>query len=60
MCCALAEREAGKLNDEYISTEHILLALANAQGGDGELAEPQRRHPKRSKRRSRPCAGRIG
>ena len=30
----LAEREAGKLNDEYISTEHILLALANAQGGE--------------------------
>src|SRR6478735_11225989 len=30
----LAEREAGKLNDEYISTEHILLALASAQGGE--------------------------
>src|SRR5690349_3318021 len=30
----LAEREAGKLSDEYISTEHILLALASAQGGE--------------------------
>src|ERR1700754_2388672 len=30
----LSEREAGKLNDEYISTEHILLALASAQGGE--------------------------
>jgi ATP-dependent Clp protease ATP-binding subunit ClpB len=30
----LAEREAGKLNDEYISTEHILLALTNAQAGE--------------------------
>src|SRR3954469_24627503 len=30
----LAEREAGKLNDEYISTEHILLALAASQGGE--------------------------
>src|SRR3954453_13222689 len=30
----LAEREAGKLNDEYISTEHLLLALASAQGGE--------------------------
>src|SRR3954449_12722659 len=30
----LAEREAGKLRDEYISTEHLLLALANAQGGE--------------------------
>jgi ATP-dependent Clp protease ATP-binding subunit ClpB len=29
-----AEREAGKLNDEYISTEHILLALTGAQAGD--------------------------
>src|SRR3954467_2253881 len=29
-----AEREAGKLNDEYISTEHILLALTAAQAGD--------------------------
>jgi ATP-dependent Clp protease ATP-binding subunit ClpB len=29
-----AEREAGKLRDEYISTEHILLALTSAQGGE--------------------------
>src|SRR6201986_3846885 len=29
-----AEREAGKLGDEYISTEHILLALTGAQGGE--------------------------
>ncbi|WP_037408839.1 ATP-dependent chaperone ClpB [Candidatus Solirubrobacter pratensis] len=29
-----AEREAGKLNDEYISTEHILLALTSAQAGE--------------------------
>src|ERR1700750_845346 len=31
-----AEREAGKLRDEYISTEHVLLALAGA--GSGESA----------------------
>ena len=30
----LAEREAGKLGDEYISTEHILLALTSAQAGE--------------------------
>src|SRR5918997_3684094 len=30
----LAEREAGKLNDEFISTEHILLALTSAQAGE--------------------------
>src|SRR3954470_2972562 len=30
----LAEREAGKLGDEYISTEHILLALTGAQAGE--------------------------
>src|SRR4051794_12938225 len=29
-----AEREAGKLNDDYISTEHILLALTSAQAGE--------------------------
>src|SRR3954468_20377478 len=28
-----AEREAGKLGDEYISTEHLLLALAGAVDG---------------------------
>src|SRR4051794_5767250 len=30
----LAEREAGKLNDEYISTEHILLAFTSSQAGE--------------------------
>ena len=30
----LAEREAGKLNDEYISTEHILLAFTASQAGE--------------------------
>jgi ATP-dependent Clp protease ATP-binding subunit ClpB len=30
----LAEREAGQLRDEYISTEHILLALTSAQAGE--------------------------
>src|SRR4051812_7878039 len=30
----LSEREAGKLNDEYISTEHILLAFTNANAGE--------------------------
>jgi ATP-dependent Clp protease ATP-binding subunit ClpB len=35
-----AEREAGKLRDEYISTEHILLALSEAPGAAGD-ALPQ-------------------
>ncbi len=30
----LSEREAGKLNDEYISTEHILLAYTSSQAGE--------------------------
>src|SRR3954464_1590007 len=30
----VAEREAGKLNDEYISTEHVLLALTSSQAGE--------------------------
>src|ERR687897_3141611 len=29
-----AEREAGKLRDEYISTEHLLIALSGAQAGE--------------------------
>src|SRR4051795_2528198 len=31
-----AEREAGKLNDEYISTEHVLLALADDKSKAGD------------------------
>src|SRR5918997_5046881 len=31
-----AESEAGKLGDEYISTEHLLLALTEVQGPAGE------------------------
>jgi ATP-dependent Clp protease ATP-binding subunit ClpB len=31
-----AEREAGRLRDEYISTEHLLIALAEAPGAAGE------------------------
>src|SRR5918997_1531570 len=34
-----AEREAGKLGDEYISTEHLLLALAEAVDGLPPQAE---------------------
>jgi len=32
-----AEREAGKLGDEYISTEHVLLALTEAPGEAGAV-----------------------
>jgi ATP-dependent Clp protease ATP-binding subunit ClpB len=31
-----AEREAGKLRDEFISTEHLLLALAESPGAAGD------------------------
>src|ERR687885_197120 len=31
-----AEREAGRLRDEYISTEHLLLALSEAPGAAGD------------------------
>ena len=48
----LAEREAGKLRDEYISTEHILLALTSAQGG--EVAKILNRNGATHKTRSRP------
>src|SRR5260370_5632708 len=36
-----AEEEAGKLKDEYVSTEHILLALASEKrGGAAEALKP--------------------
>jgi ATP-dependent Clp protease ATP-binding subunit ClpB len=31
-----AEREAGQLSDQYVSTEHLLLALANDKGRAGQ------------------------
>ncbi len=31
----LAEQEAGRLKDDYISTEHLLIAIAGDQGSDG-------------------------
>jgi ATP-dependent Clp protease ATP-binding subunit ClpB len=34
---AAAEKEARELGDEYVSTEHLLLALAAAKGAAGEL-----------------------
>ena len=50
----LAEREAGKLSDEYISTEHILLALTSAQARRGrEDPQPQRRDPQGAARGDR-------
>ena len=56
----LAEREAGKLNDEYISTEHILLALTSAQAGEvAQDPQPQRRdaqeHARGDRGRPRPA-----
>ena len=51
-----AEREAGKLRDEYISTEHLLLALSEAPGAAG-TALP--RHDVLRRRPSRRCAART-
>jgi ATP-dependent Clp protease ATP-binding subunit ClpB len=36
-----AEKEARELGDEYVSTEHLLLALAAAKGAAGELLRAQ-------------------
>ena len=44
-----AEREAGKLRDEYISTEHLLLALSEAPGAAGD-ALPKARPAARGRR----------
>src|SRR3954470_8406330 len=32
-----SEREAGRMRDEYISTEHLLLALADSRSRAGEI-----------------------
>ena len=47
-----AEREAGKLQDEYISTEHLLLALSRGRRGPS-------RSTTTSSPQCSPCAARI-
>ncbi|MEL3907372.1 MAG: ATP-dependent chaperone ClpB [Treponema sp.] len=39
--CAHAEKEAASLKDEYVSTEHLLLALAKSDDAAGELLRNQ-------------------
>ena len=34
---SLAQREARRLNHGYVGTEHVLLALLEAEGDDGPL-----------------------
>jgi ATP-dependent Clp protease ATP-binding subunit ClpB len=34
-----AEREAGKLSDQYVSTEHLLLALASEKGAAADILQ---------------------
>ena len=36
-----AEREAGRLKDEYVSVEHLVLALVEEGVGHGGRAAPQ-------------------
>ena len=50
--CASAEREAGKLRDEYISTEHLLIALSEAPGAAGQALPQDRRAARRRRGRS--------
>ena len=38
-----AETQAGKLSDQYVSTEHLLLALANDEGPPSRAADELRR-----------------
>ena len=37
MLFRLAEQEASNLKDEYVSTEHLLIAMAGGNGGGGNL-----------------------
>ena len=47
-------REAEALKDQYVSTEHLLLALLDSKTPAAEIAEAPRRHPRRACSRS--CA----
>ena len=49
-----AEGEADQLKDEYVSTEHLLLALGEAAGRGPRAAAPARGRP--DPRSWRPCA----
>ena len=45
-----AESEADALKDEFISTEHLLMALSDSQGPAGEIAALGRSRPRRDPR----------
>src|SRR5260370_32425907 len=56
---ARAEQEAGKLKDEYVSVEHVLIAMLDEPGVAGKpLCEPRLPHAKQlrvpTKKRRRP------
>ena len=36
-CCARAEQEAGKLQDEYVSIEHVLIAMLDEPGAASKI-----------------------
>ena len=54
-----AESEAGKLRDEYISTEHVLLALSESSGKAGDALRAEGASTRRWRRPSRRCAART-
>ena len=47
-----AEDEAKQLKDEYVSSEHLLLALAQDKGAVGEALKSSGSHPRSDPRRS--------
>ena len=49
-----AEREAERMNDDYVSVEHLLLAMLESDGDAGRLLGRARRHARRAARRARP------
>jgi ATP-dependent Clp protease ATP-binding subunit ClpB len=55
-----ADEEARKLGDEYVSTEHLLIGLADAKGTESyALLRAPAPAATRCSTRSRPCAGRT-
>ena len=54
---ARAEQEAGKLQDEYVSIEHVIIAMLDEPGAASKILARGRPHARQADgRRSRKCA----
>ena len=51
-CSRRPTTERSELGDDYLSTEHVLLAMTKVAGGVGDLLRAARRHPRSGARRA--------